>query len=153
MLNENVRNVLLVDDDEDECMLFELALQEIDPGIQLIYSNTCCAGLKEVEDCKPDLVFLDMKLGAVSGHECLKALKDSASLCHIPVVVYSSSSYPKDILFSYQLGASLYFRKTNSYPELVRALKDILSMAWNNPAEVTKKFHTDKGYSAFQLEL
>ena len=148
MQNVSIKEILLVDDDADECMLFELALKELDANIRFVHASSCSAALKELESCNADLIFLDLKLRADSGYDCLKAIKASARLCNIPVVMYSGSQMPKDITLSYQHGAALYFNKSDSFGALVNALRDILSLPWHEPEELRMRFLTNGTYSA-----
>jgi chemotaxis family two-component system response regulator Rcp1 len=60
---------------------------------------------------RPDLIFLDLNLPRLSGVQVLSEIKRHDELCHIPVVVLSSSDAEKDIAQSYRLGASSYMKK------------------------------------------
>lgn len=59
----------------------------------------------------PDLIVLDLNLPKLGGREVLAEMKRHPQLCGIPVVVLTSSDAEKDVLMSYQLGASCYVTK------------------------------------------
>ena len=149
LINPAIRNILLIDDDEDDFSVFQEALKDISPNFKLSYANTCQNVLAELEHCKPDLLFLDINLPRVTGLACLKEIKESVRFCKIPIVMYSNSQFPKDITESYTLGATLYFHKTSSYTELVSSLRDILQMTWYEPEHITAKYYADGTYSSY----
>jgi CheY-like chemotaxis protein len=60
---------------------------------------------------RPDVVWLDLKLPGLSGHDVLQAIRESRELTTLPVVVLSSSSNPIDVERAYALHANCYFVK------------------------------------------
>ena len=59
----------------------------------------------------PDLIVLDLNLPRLSGREVLAEVRRHEQLRGIPVVVLTSSDAERDVLMSYQLGASCYVAK------------------------------------------
>ena len=59
----------------------------------------------------PKLIMLDLNLPRKSGHEMLQDIKTNPKCQNIPVIVFSSSSRPVDIIKSYQLHANAYIVK------------------------------------------
>lgn len=59
----------------------------------------------------PKVVFLDLKLPKVDGHEVLRTMKNEALIMDVPVVVFSSSGEETDIVKSYEAGANSYVVK------------------------------------------
>jgi CheY-like chemotaxis protein len=75
----------------------------------------------------PGLVLLDLKLPYRSGLEVLKWIREQAELKSLLVVIYTSSTQPKDIRVAYELGANGYLVKQGMLERLdqmVRALRD-----------------------------
>jgi CheY-like chemotaxis protein len=72
----------------------------------------------------PDLIILDLNLPGTDGREILAIIKQSTTLRTIPVVVFSTSSNPKDIEVCYQSGANSYMIK----PMNINLLKDSVRM-------------------------
>ena len=74
----------------------------------------------------PVLVLLDLNLPVVSGFEVLQWMRQGACKA-LPVVVFSSSPRPEDVLKARELGADDYVEKPNSafrFQEVVRDLKE-----------------------------
>lgn len=59
----------------------------------------------------PDLVVIDLNVPLLTGHEVLNVIRANSETRHLPVIVYSVSDNPRDILKAYELGASAYLVK------------------------------------------
>jgi len=151
ILKAPIKNILLIDDDKDDCFVFEKALLEIYPTVHLKCITESEGIFDELADQLPDLIFLDLNMPVKTGYDCLKDLQGHALYKQVPVIVYSGSDYILDINDTYRLGASLYFTKPDTVPALVNSLKQILDMAWTQPKEITSKHYSAKGYFPFQL--
>ncbi|RYF92112.1 MAG: response regulator, partial [Chitinophagaceae bacterium] len=119
---------LLADDDKDDAELFEEALQSIDTPVQFYHvkdSNAVIPFLDKNHDIRPDLIFLDVNLPQVNGWECLSDLKAHESYAQIPVVMYSTSSHPKEKSLAAQLGASGFLTKPTDFNSLIKMLSSI----------------------------
>lgn len=116
---------LLIDDDEDEHELFGMALDDTNYSIELISSLSSIDALAMLKSTSvlPDFIFLDLNLPNLNGKECLKELKKIGHLQNIPVIIYSTSSYDKDIQESLELGAAHYVTK----PPILEDLTLLLS--------------------------
>lgn len=122
--NIKVSSMILVDDDEDEHVLFRDAVHEVDPSINVIFHPTGEHLLEylKLNNTKPSIIFLDINMPRLSGIETTEHIKSNPSLSHIPIVIYSTSSSKSDINSAYQAGASLYVVKPNFIFELKRKL-------------------------------
>lgn len=145
------KEILFIDDDEEEYAILNLALAEINPLIKLTHAKTCSKALYELEDCSPDLIFLDINMPQLNGIECITKLKESASYCQVPIVIYSGSNAPRDIKASGQQGADLFFIKALSFQELLSSLQEILSMGWFLKDRPQYKVYTKGQYQDYDL--
>jgi CheY-like chemotaxis protein len=74
----------------------------------------------------PDLVLLDLKLPKVDGRQVLATIRATDAICHIPVVVLTSSDAERDIVESYRVGANCYVTKPvdlKAFQAIVRSLE------------------------------
>lgn len=121
--------IFLVDDDLDDKELFADALSGIDENIRL---DTALNGVDALEKLtnkswlKPDYIFMDMNMPLMNGIECLKALKKTPFLADIKVIMYSTSSYFKDIEEAKNEGAFDYLVKPFSFPELCEKIRQVI---------------------------
>ena len=73
----------------------------------------------------PDLILLDLNLPKYDGRQLLEKVKGDADLCHIPVVVLTTSSAEEDILRSYKLHANAYVTKPVDLDQFISAVRQI----------------------------
>lgn len=110
--------VLLVEDNPGDAHLTRDTLEQS----KLLIQITVAADGEEALDCLlgrgnyegsplPDLMVLDLNLPRLSGREVLTEMRRHEHLRGIPVVVLTSSDAEKDVVMSYQLGASCYVTK------------------------------------------
>jgi CheY-like chemotaxis protein len=69
---------------------------------------------------RPGLIVLDLNLPGTDGREVLRRIKQDDSLKSIPVVVFTTSSNPKDIADCYQYGVNSYIVKPIDFAQLKR---------------------------------
>ena len=139
------RNVLvMVDDDSDDLFLATEAISEIDAGI-VFHTLSNGAELISYLDRegqfadpatapRPDLVLLDLNMPLMDGHATLGVLREREEFRDIPVVIFSTSTAPKDIRKSYLGGANTYIAKPQSYDGLCEIMQR-LSEYWFRAAE------------------
>jgi signal transduction histidine kinase/CheY-like chemotaxis protein len=83
------QRILLVDDDSDLLKLLERMLLSLDEGCEIMKASSGEEALKMMAAQKPDLVFLDIVLGGMSGWDVLAARGSSPDLSDVPVVILS----------------------------------------------------------------
>jgi CheY-like chemotaxis protein len=74
----------------------------------------------------PDLIVLDLNLPKLGGREVLAEMKQHEQLLRIPVVVLTSSDAERDVVMSYELGASCYVTKPvglEAFQAIVRSIE------------------------------
>ena len=123
--------IFLVDDDLDDLMLFKDAIKEIDPLIEIDTAANGVDALKKLNAGlvrEPDYIFIDLNMPLMNGIQCLQEIKKISALSHIPVIIYSTSSYERDILQTINHGAFHYIVKPFSFHELCEKLRNVLNM-------------------------
>lgn len=118
---------LLVDDDADDSDLIFEALSEIDPNVKYTYAMEGPEAFSLLENgYAPSVIFLDINMPGMNGWNCLTKLKAEERFKDIPVVMYSTSSYPHEIEKAFKLGALAFFTKPNHYTLLKKNIQIIL---------------------------
>jgi CheY-like chemotaxis protein len=125
-------NILLADDDMDDCQFFKDALAALHLKTQLKIVNdgeALMTYLSENGHQLPDVLFLDLNMPRKNGFECLTELKDNVQLKDIPVVIFSTS-FPKAIIdMVFKMGANLYIRKPGDFGQLKQVIYNALPIA------------------------
>jgi CheY-like chemotaxis protein len=126
LLMNRYKNILLVEDDEDDQLFFKEALNDIFPRATCLIANNGSHALDLLDIFPlPDIIFLDTNLPMMNGFECLTAIKKKEAYQHIPVVILAGSRF--NIEGWYDAGASLYVIKPASEDEFRNTLRDILT--------------------------
>jgi len=133
----NKMKILLADDDEDDRLFFEEALQElrlptdittVEDGIELIEF------LNNNKDYEPHILFLDINMPRMNGIEALKELRKKDAWKNFVVAIYSTSNAETDIEETFVQGANIYINKPNDFKVLKNTLEEVVNMNW--------QFHT-----------
>jgi CheY-like chemotaxis protein len=113
---------LLADDDIDDAEIFEEALRAVDPTIKFYRAENGADVFVRLESMIPDLIFLDLNMPEMSGWQCLAKLKNTTGYDQIPVIMYTTSSNPRDKEIATDLKAHGLITK----PSQPRLLENIL---------------------------
>ena len=75
---------------------------------------------------RPDLILLDLNLPKKDGRTVLAEIKNDPLLKHIPVVVFTSSAAPRDILQAYTLYANCYIIKPLDLDNFFQVVRNVV---------------------------
>jgi len=111
----------LIDDDQDDHEIFAMALESVDKNYNCITAVNGQDALEKLNTDKtfiPDFIFLDLNMPVMNGKQFLQEIKNLTLPHSIPVVIYTTSSFQKDIEETKKLGASHFLVKPSSIEEL-----------------------------------
>jgi CheY-like chemotaxis protein len=74
----------------------------------------------------PDLILLDLRMPRKGGMEVLVEIKADEELCHLPVVIMTTSDSPDDISKAYAAQASCFITKPADLRDYNRVINSIL---------------------------
>jgi CheY-like chemotaxis protein len=133
--------LLHVEDEDITALLLETVLSESDPQVRLCRVNDGEEALaflhqtgKHCNAPRPDLILLDLGLPRRTGFEVLAEIREDNGLRSLPVVVFSSSSYPLDRWKSLELGALDFIRKQPSLQGMKDAIRQVRTYLPPQPA-------------------
>ena len=122
-------NILLADDDTDDCIFFKEALRDL-----LISTNLTAVHdgeqlmqlfLNEANEL-PHVLFLDLNMPRKNGFECLSEIKHSEKLKNLPVIIFSTS-FEQDVVNQlYKNGAQYFIRKPSEFPQFKQIIYESL---------------------------
>jgi len=110
--------ILLVDDDRELIDLLAFALKRA--GLDPIGTHDAVTALRMFDERRPDLVVLDINLGASSGLEVLKDLRRRSQL---PVIMLTALDSEEDKVRGLESGADDYLTKPFSHRELIARIR------------------------------
>ena len=130
-------NILLADDDMDDCLFFQAALDglslstnltTVHDGEQLMHYLTNGVKVDNVEPELPDLLFLDINMPRKNGKECLAEIKLNNKLKQLPVIMFSTS-YEKEVVnLLYNDGAQYFIRKPSEFSQFKKIIQQTLTL-------------------------
>lgn len=135
--------VFLADDDEDDCVLFQDAMNEVAQDHELVIAYDGQELLEILHAQVPPLprvIFIDLNMPRKNGLECLQEIKKTEKLRNIPVIVLSTSSQADSIETAYAHGADHYITKPGTYAVLKKTIELVLAIDW----EVSRPIGFDK---------
>ena len=148
--------ILMADDDEDDILLTQKALQKgkllntlysVQDGEELLdYLFQRGAYSDPATSPRPGLVLLDLNMPKKDGREALKEIKSNADLRDIPIVVFTTSKAEEDIYRSYQLGVNSFITKPVTFESMIEVMQ-ALGKYWFEvvtlPADTKKGTYAD----------
>lgn len=124
----NNKICILIDDDEDDQLIFQTVLNMHFSDYQLeVFSN--------FESAKPYLsdhaqeigpIFIDLNMPKANGIDCLNYLRSFSTFNVTPIIIYTTSKNPDDIRKSMDQGATAFISKPSRIEELVSTLSNWL---------------------------
>ncbi|MGE5098953.1 MAG: response regulator [Deltaproteobacteria bacterium] len=132
--------ILICDDDEDDRMLTQQALEDahisndlrfVEDGEQLLdylHQRGEYAGETGAAP-RPGLILLDLNMPKMDGREALQVIKGDPTLVDIPIVILTTSGLDADVIRSYQLGVNSFITKPVTFSGLVEAM-NVLGRYW-----------------------
>ena len=125
-------DVLLIEDDPGDIVMTREAFKhnkirntlrvarDGQEGLDYLYQRGVHQGAP-----RPDLILLDLNLPKYDGHQLLEKIKSDPEMCHIPVIVLTTSAAEEDILRSYRLHANAYVTKPVGFEQFMHVIREI----------------------------
>jgi len=120
------KTILLIDDDEEEWLIFTEALKETGILVKCFFAVSAEEGIKMLHRLLPDFVLVDINMPAVDGIKCLDIIKRDKNLHKIPVIIYSTGINDSVSSEALKKGAVACIKKEGSIKQLAAKLKEIL---------------------------
>jgi two-component system response regulator len=71
------------------------------------------------------MVLLDLNMPLMSGQEVMKEIADDPELCHMPVIILTTSEDTADILKMYKLRCSSYIVKPVDFEQFAKVVSQV----------------------------
>jgi CheY-like chemotaxis protein len=129
MIEQNY-NLLLADDDEDDCAFFKEALDELSLPAALVTVND---GVQLMDflnksNLLPSILFLDLNMPRKNGYECLTEIKQNTELKNLPIIIFSTSLDTEIVNLVYEKGAVYYIRKPGEFAQLKKVISNAFAL-------------------------
>ena len=122
----NKRKVLVIDDEPDICMIYQMVLE--DAGYECVSYIDPVKALQQFRPNYYDLVLLDIKMPVLNGFELCKKIREVDRTVHIIFITAAGAYYEKFRSQHYpQLGKVNYIQKPVGNEELVQIVGMIVT--------------------------
>jgi two-component system response regulator len=133
-MNTLIKNILLVDDSENDVTLIKAGLREAHFGNEIIVAEDGEEALdflykrgkfaNYVGD-KPIFILLDIKMPLMNGIEVLKVIRGDSTFNEVPVIMLTSSRDSHDLQECYNNGANSFVVKPVNINDFMSVVKEV----------------------------
>lgn len=119
-------NILLADDDKDDCLLFKVALEELELQTQLttVYDGDQLMQLLTKDSNENfDVLFLDLNMPRKNGITCLEEIQRHDLLKLLPIIIFSTSCDLDEVKLLSTSGAQYYICKPADFSDLKKIIQ------------------------------
>ncbi len=120
-------HVLLIDDDNDEFLIFNKALDTAGVNCDCTHAASYEKAIKMLKCMIPHFILLDYNMPKMNGLRCLLEIKQTEQLRDIPVIMYSNYVDFETEKKAKQLGASACIQKPTNITQLSEIMKDLVT--------------------------
>lgn len=123
--------ILHIDDDPDDRLLVNQALNTINPYIVLHQAPNGKMALDFLARAKrigelPSLIIMDMNMPVMSGNDIYREIKKDTGLSNIPIAIFTTSRDIRDVDY-WKKENVIMITKPGNFKELIEKLKNILA--------------------------
>ncbi len=117
--------ILVAEDERDIRELINFTLMFAGHTVTLAANGA--EAVEKVNEAKPELIMMDVRMPRMTGYEACKAIKEMDEYKNIPVVFLTAKGQDEEIQNGIEVGATAYIIKPFSPDELTRKIGDILT--------------------------
>ena len=119
------KKILIADDEPNIVAALEFVLQR--NGYEVHLARDGDEALKRVDECRPDLVLLDVMMPVKSGYEVCKRIREREDYRHIKIIMLSAKGRDAEVSKGLATGADLYVTKPFSTRDLMGKISALLA--------------------------
>lgn len=123
--------IVVIDDDEDDRMLLQLAFEQVLPQTTVCYLTGGAEAITYLTDCSPppELLITDLNMPSINGSELITLIRASGLYASLPIVVISTSTESDDRTRCYGAGANAFLPKSASMHDVTNLIR-LIGQVW-----------------------
>lgn len=118
-----MNRILVVDDDPDLLEVVQLILEE--NSYRVFPLMTGRPIFKIIEEFKPDLILMDIKLDGMDGRAIFKEIRTRETTAHLPVIL-TSGGFTEDYVMREGLHSSDYLEKPFEMSVMLKKIRKLI---------------------------
>ncbi len=123
-MGDQTHGTVLIVEDESE-LRFILAANLRAAGYAILETEEGGKAIELATEAKPDLIIMDVGLPGMDGVVATRMLKSHDTTSHIPVIMLTARSTPKDVVRGLEAGAQEYLSKPFDVTELLARVRTV----------------------------
>lgn len=147
-MEENMKRILVVDDEQDLCEILKFNLET--EGYEVETANSAEEAL-EMDIASFDLLLLDVMMGSMSGFQLAKQSKDNPMTANVPIIFLTARDTENDTVTGFNIGADDYISKPFSIREVMVRVRAVLRPTAEQAGDVDEPKTIN--YQGLQLNL
>jgi DNA-binding response OmpR family regulator len=121
----------VIDDDPELLTMIGMILRRA--GYQVVLSSDPVEGLGRLVEERPDLLILDLMMPHMNGFELCEAVRKSADIADLPIIILTARIQEKDRETALALGVRDYLTKPITARQLLVNVRTILAGSASAP--------------------
>jgi len=117
-----IKQILLVDDDEDELDIFKEALNNVSIPLNCLYAQNSETAIQILSDLVPDYMFVDLNMPRINGLQFMAQDKVKNCIQKTASILYTNGADEDTCAKAKQLGALACIKKPDSIEKLTKVL-------------------------------
>jgi len=118
------KKIMVIEDELDLLKIITFRIKK--SGYEIITATDGNTGIALIEEHRPDLILLDLRIPGIDGWEVCRRIKGHKQLCYIPVILLSASVCEINDETVKQIGAQDYLRKPFEPQSLIEKIKKLI---------------------------
>lgn len=123
--------LLLIEDSPTQLMTIKRTLEG--EGYTILEARNGAEGLARAYNELPDLIISDVVMSGINGYQLARLVKNDPDLAQTPVILLTKLDGSVDRFWGLKSGAERYIPKEPGFPNLIKAVREILSEAQIQP--------------------
>ena len=132
-------SILVVDDDNDDLVLFSEALMTVRADAifhMALNGHDAMQFLSTPSTGLPAIIFVDINMPVMNGWDCISLLKSAPQYKDIPIIIYTTSSTRTDKEKASRMGAVCFISKMQDFKSLKKMLEIVVRNLEKNAAHL-----------------
>lgn len=118
-------HILVVDDEDEIAKMLKLMLES--RGYTVTTAGNGMEAMSIARHNLPDLIIVDIMLPILDGFQVCRLLKFDQHFLHIPIIILTARSSPRDEATAREVGADLFMTKPVDGRSLLEAIEELLA--------------------------
>ena len=120
------KKILIVDDEPSIIVPLQFLMEQNGYEVMVAFSGE--EAMETIAQTPPDLILLDIMLPVIDGFEVCQRVRENIDWQRIPIILLTAMGSETNVAKGLALGANAYITKPFSNADVIRKVKDLLSL-------------------------